>query len=62
MTLPAETAAVLIEAQTKNGIIEEPDLLQVIETEKQIVGVDKPIKIADVADYSLLREVLSKER
>lgn len=58
----SETAAVLIDAQTKNGIIEEPDLLQVIETEKQIVGVDKPIKIADVADYSLLREVLSKER
>ena len=37
----SETAAVLIDAQTKNGIIEEPDLLQVIETEKQIVGVDE---------------------
>ena len=31
----SETAAVLIDAQTKNGIIEEPDLLQVIETERQ---------------------------
>lgn len=58
----SETAAVLIDAQSKNGIIEEPELLQVIESEKLIAGIDKPIKISDVADYSLLREVLSKER
>jgi ABC-type nitrate/sulfonate/bicarbonate transport system substrate-binding protein len=59
--IAAETAAVLIEAQTKNGIIEENDLQTVIETERQIVGVDRPVKVSDVADYSLLREVLSKE-
>lgn len=58
----AETAAVLIEAQTKNGLIEEPELQNVIETERQFVGIDKPIRISDVADYTLLREVLSRER
>jgi len=54
----AETAAVLIEVQTKNGMIEETDLQGVIEAERQIVGVDRPVKISDVADYSLIREVL----
>ena len=57
----SETAAVLIEAQTKNGIIDEPDLQNVIETERQIAGIEKPIKVSDVADYSLIREILSRE-
>src|SRR5262249_58305954 len=53
-----ETAAVLIEVQTKNGMIEETDLQGVIEAERQIVGVDRRVKNSDVADYSLIREVL----
>ena len=56
-----ETATVLIEVQTKNGMIEENDLQGVIEAERQIVGVDRPVKISDVADYSLIREVLRED-
>jgi len=51
----------LIEVQTKNGMIEETDLQSVIEAERQIVGVDRPVKISDVADYSLIREVLRED-
>ena len=57
-----ETAAVMIEGQTKNGMIDETDLQAIIEAERQIVQVDKPIKVSDVADYSLIREILSKEK
>jgi NitT/TauT family transport system substrate-binding protein len=57
-----ETAAVMIDGQTKNGMIEETDLQAIIEAERQIVQVDKPVKVSDVADYSLIREILSKEK
>jgi NitT/TauT family transport system substrate-binding protein len=57
-----ETAAVMIEGQTKNGMIDETDLQAIIEAERQIVQVDKPIKVSDVADYSLIREILSNEK
>jgi hypothetical protein len=57
-----ETAAVMIEGQTKNGMIDETDLQAIIEAERQIVQVDKPIKISDVADYSLIREILNNEK
>ena len=56
-----ETASVLIDGQTKDGIIDEKDLQAIIESEKQIAQVEKPVKVSDVADYSLLREILSKE-
>ncbi len=56
-----ETASVLIDGQTKDGIIDEKDLQAVIESEKQIAQVEKSVKVSDVADYSLLREILSKE-
>ena len=57
-----ETAAVMIEGQTKNGMIDETDLQAIIEAERQIVQVDKPIKVSDVADYSLIREILNNEK
>jgi len=57
-----ETAAVMIDGQTKNGMIEETDLQAIIEAERQIVRMDKPVKVSDVADYSLIREILSKEK
>jgi NitT/TauT family transport system substrate-binding protein len=57
-----ETAVVMIDGQTKNGIIEETDLQTIIEAERQIVQMDKPVKVSDVADYSLIREILSKEK
>lgn len=57
-----ETAAVMIEGQTKNGMIDETDLQAIIEAERQIVQVDKLIKVSDVADYSLIREILSNEK
>ena len=57
-----ETAAVMIDGQTKNGMIEETDLQAIIEAERQIVQMDKPVKVSDVADYSLIREILSKEK
>jgi hypothetical protein len=56
-----ETATVMIDGQTKNGIIEENDLQAVIDAERLLLGVDKPVKVSDVADYSLIREILSKE-
>jgi ABC-type nitrate/sulfonate/bicarbonate transport system substrate-binding protein len=56
-----ETATVLIDGQTKNGIIEENDLQVVIDAERQLMQFDKPVKVSDVADYSLIREILSKE-
>jgi len=56
-----ETATVMIDGQTKNGIIEENDLQVVIDAERQLMQVDKPVKVSDVADYSLIREILSKE-
>jgi ABC-type nitrate/sulfonate/bicarbonate transport system substrate-binding protein len=56
-----ETATVLIDGQTKNGIIEENDLQAVIDAERQLMQFDKPVKVSDVADYSLVRDILSKE-
>jgi hypothetical protein len=52
----------MIDGQTKNGMIEETDLQAIIEAERQIVRMDKPVKVSDVADYSLIREILSKEK
>ena len=56
-----ETASVLIEGQTKDGIIEENDLQAAVDSERQILRVERPVKTSEVADYSLLREILSKE-
>ena len=56
-----ETAAILIEGQTKDGMIDENDLQAAIESEKQILRVEKPVKSSDVADYSLIREIIKKE-
>ena len=56
-----ETASVLIEGQTKDGIIEENDLQAAIDSERQVLHMERPVKTSEVADYSLLREILSKE-
>jgi NitT/TauT family transport system substrate-binding protein len=56
-----ETASLLSDGQTKNGIIEESDLQAVIDSERQFLQVEKPVKPSDVADYRLLKQVLSRE-
>ena len=56
-----ETAAILGEAQTKDGMIDEVDLQAAIDSERQLLRVEKPVKISDVADYSLIREIIRKE-
>jgi ABC-type nitrate/sulfonate/bicarbonate transport system substrate-binding protein len=56
-----ETATILIDGQTKDGMIDEIDLQAAIESEKQILRVEKPVKTSDVADYSLIREIIKKE-
>jgi hypothetical protein len=42
-------------------MIDEIDLQAAIESEKQILRVEKPVKTSDVADYSLIREIIKKE-
>ena len=57
-----ETASVMIDGQTKNGMIEETDLQAIIEAERHLLQVDKAVKVNDLADYTLIREILSKEK
>ena len=42
-------------------MIDEADLQTAIDSERQLLRVEKPVKISDVADYSLIREIIRKE-
>ena len=57
-----ETAAVLIESQTTDGMIQGDDLQAVIDAERRIAEVKKLIKPSEVVDYSLLRGILNQEK
>jgi ABC-type nitrate/sulfonate/bicarbonate transport system substrate-binding protein len=56
-----ETAKVLVEGQTKDGIIEGSDLQKIIDSERRAAKIEKEVKPSDIFDYSLLREVLREE-
>jgi ABC-type nitrate/sulfonate/bicarbonate transport system substrate-binding protein len=57
-----ETAAILIDSQTSNGMIQGDDLQAVIDAESRISDIKRQIKPSEVVDYTLLREILNQEK
>jgi len=57
-----ETASVLIEGQTKDGIIEENDLQAAVDSERQILRVVRPVKTSEVCRITLCCERFSARK
>jgi hypothetical protein len=57
-----ETATILIDSQTSNGMIQGDDLQAVIDAESRVSDIKRQIKPSEVVDYTLLREVLNQEK
>jgi ABC-type nitrate/sulfonate/bicarbonate transport system substrate-binding protein len=57
-----QTATVLIEGQTPDGLIQGEDLQTVIDGERRVANIKKQVTASEVVDYTLLREVLNQEK
>jgi hypothetical protein len=52
----------MVDSLSSDGFVENSVIENAILTAKKMLGVSKPVSPADIVDYSLLREVVKKDK